>query len=552
MTHRRDFWLITLLTLGAFALRMADLTARSMWIDESFTLLRVNGTWAEMIANIVWRQGIFTIDLNPPLYFALLKAWSIFAGLSEFALKSFSAFWAVLVVPLTFVLARDLFGRRTALIAAVLALLCPAYQWYAAELRMYSMMACLGAASTIFVFRAAKGSRAALAGWLVVTVLSVFTHFSFISLAIAQMLMLLLAALPKLNQMIRRRSFWAGAAIALAGIAAVAVLGNATIERGMQLAQLAINLPSWRGTPVAVFVNEIIGATIFGLNAGDPAGGLLNALFLLLAVLGVALPLNRRALRSRIGLLIIVVLPVAFWLVLSVLLSNQASYRYVIFIVPVLHVLMAHGVIAMAGEMKPARWPRLALAGVALAAVVVASLHGMAYAFTRTPSFQDDWRAFGNHIRQNWQPGDALVINLNTPEAIMPYVLRDAPVPVIPIRSWIDADAQVDYREEIKKYARIWYANTGGDGGYQNGPAQDVLSPYLLKSRTAYPARTTAIELLEYDINPQVMPTLPASATAVGRCAGERHGHRGFRLFTRQPLPPQHQLHAVFVLAARR
>ena len=114
MTFRRELWLIALLTLIAFALRMADLTARSLWLDESFTLLRIQGAWAEMFVNTVWRQGILTTDLNPPLYFALLKVWASFAGLSEFALKSFSAFWAVIVVPLTFVLARSLFGRRVA------------------------------------------------------------------------------------------------------------------------------------------------------------------------------------------------------------------------------------------------------------------------------------------------------------------------------------------------------------------------------------------------------------------------------------------------------
>lgn len=533
MIRRRDLWLITLLTLIAFALRMADLTARSLWLDESFTVLRVNGTWAEMFANTVWRQGIFTTDLNPPLYFALLKAWAMFAGASEFALKSFSAFWAVLVVPLTFVLARNLFGRRAAIIATILALLCPAYQWYAAELRMYTMMAAFGALSTILVFRAAKGNRVAFAGWFVVTALSLFTHFSFISLLLAQALVLLMGLLPSLRTVIRRRSFWIGFAAVVAGVIAIAILGNATIARGIQLAQIAINDPSGRGTPALAFINEIIGATVFGLNAGDPTAGWLNALFALLAVFGVALPLSKKRLPARIGLAIIVALPIAFWLVLSLLLENQASFRYVVFIVPALHVLMAHGVIAIAGEIKPLRWPRLAVAGVTLAALLIASLHGLSYAFTRTPTFQDDWRGFGNHLRQRWRAGDALVINLNTPEAVMPYVLRDAPVPVIPIRSWIDYP--VDYRKEIQKYSRIWYANTGGDGGYQNAPAQSVLSPYLLKSRTPYPARTTTIELLEYDIHPQVMATLPATATAVNDAPASSTAIAGFSISPGNP-----------------
>lgn len=533
MSSRRDLWLVTLLTLAAFALRMADLTARSLWLDESFTLLRVNGPWAEMIANTVWRQGIFTTDLNPPLYFALLKAWGMFAGLSEFAIKSFSAFWAVLVVPLTYVLARNVFGRRVAFLAAVLALLSPAYQWYAAELRMYSMMAALGALSTWLVFKAGKGSRVALAGWLAVTALSLFTHFSFISLALAQVLVLLMALLPRLRFAMRRRGFWLGAAAVLAGVMLIVILGNATLARGVQLAQLALSNPSGRGTPVIGFLNEIIGATVFGLNAGDPLGGWLIAAFALLVVMGIALPFSRRFLRARISLAVILAVPILFWLAVSMLLENQASFRYVVFIVPALQVLMAQGVVALAGEMRPARWPRLVVAGGALAVLLVASLHGLSYAFTRTPTFQDDWRSFGNHIRQNWQAGDALVINLNTPEAVMPYVLRDAPVPVIPIRNWLDYP--VDLKQEIEQYNRIWYANTGGDGGYQNGPAQSILSPYLLKKRNAYPARTTTIELLQYDVHPQVMATLPASATAVNDVPASGTAIAGFDIAPGNP-----------------
>ncbi len=526
MTFRRELWLIALLTLIAFALRMADLTARSLWLDESFTLLRIQGAWAEMFANTVWRQGILTTDLNPPLYFALLKVWASFAGLSEFALKSFSAFWAVIVVPLTFVLARSLFGRRVAMLAAVLALLCPAYQWYAAELRMYTMMAALGALSTLLVFRAAKGRGGALAGWLVVTALALFTHFSFISLALAQAVILLMALLPKLRAMMRRRAFWLGLALVGAGVAGVAILGNATLQRGVQLAQLALSNPSGRGTPALGFVNEIIGATVFGMNAGDPTGSWLNALFASLVAMGVVLPLSRRFLPARIGLAVIVVLPVAFWLVLSLLLENQASFRYVIFIVPALHGLMAQGVVALAGALRPARWPRMAVAGLALIALLAASLHGLGYAFARTPTFQDDWRAFGDYLRQSWRAGDALVLNLNTPEAVMPYVIGDAPLPIIPIRDWIEKP--VDLQKEIARFSRIWYANIGGNGGYPNAPAQNVLSPYLLKSRIAFPARTTAIELLQYDIHPQVLAAVPATAAVASDAPADGTAIAGF------------------------
>jgi 4-amino-4-deoxy-L-arabinose transferase-like glycosyltransferase len=530
-TPRRQLWLVALLTLAAFALRLTDLTARSLWLDESFSVLRAQGTWAEMVANVVWRQGIFTTDLNPPLYFALLKAWVALAGLTDFTLKLFSAFWAVLIVPLTYVLARRFFGSWAGVLAALFALLCPAYQWYAAEVRMYSMMACLGAASVYALFKACSppqrgGTRGVgrlrwLAIWLIGTTLALFTHFSFIALILTQAVFLLIWALPRVRRLFASPRAWLGVIIGLAVVVVGAfVLGGPTLMRMTDLASQALTGPSGRGVAVAGFLQEILGAALFGLNAADPTGGLLLWVMALLALVGVILPLNRIKASERLLLTLVIVVPIAFWVGLSFLLQNSPSVRYVIYIFPALHVLVARGVLLLFGAIgspRPAlRWAGPVTGCVALLAIIGSSLHGMVMAFTRTPTFQDDWRGMAGYLRQNWQPGDAVLINLNTPEAVLPLYWRDLPLDILTAQEQVmDRPGEVVRGDIEPKYRRVWFANTGGDGGYQNAESQAALSPYVMGRRASFPARTTTLELIEYDVHAEIADTLPKTATAV-------------------------------------
>src|SRR5574340_784085 len=107
-TSRRDLWIMVALTFAGTVLRLADLTGRSMWLDEGITLSRLAGSWQQTLGNIVILQGFTTIDLHPPLYFVVVKLWCFVAGDTEYALKLISAFASILLIPATYVLARRL------------------------------------------------------------------------------------------------------------------------------------------------------------------------------------------------------------------------------------------------------------------------------------------------------------------------------------------------------------------------------------------------------------------------------------------------------------
>ena len=153
-------WAVVALTLVAAAIRFADTTSRTYWLDEGFTLYRVLGSWSDLALNRIELQGMSTTDIHPQLYFAALKLWGLAGGLSEFSLRSFSLLCAVLLVPMTYVMSRRAFGARAGLLSALLVVLSPAYQWYGWEVRMYSLTPLLAGFTTYLLVRALGGPLA--------------------------------------------------------------------------------------------------------------------------------------------------------------------------------------------------------------------------------------------------------------------------------------------------------------------------------------------------------------------------------------------------------
>ncbi|MCS7056165.1 MAG: hypothetical protein NZM18_08370, partial [Thermoflexales bacterium] len=266
-----------------------------------------------------------------------------------------------------------------------------------------------------------------------------------------------------------------------------------------------------------------------------------------LVLLGVCLPLSRRESMARLLLAVTICAPIIFWLGLSNLIENYPSFRYVIFIVPAIHVAIAHAVraalspggIAIARRLSAWRVWQQALGSSSLIAVVGSTTFGLGMTFVRSPTWQDDWRGMAHYLRQQWQPGDAIVININTPEALLPLYLRDLPAPILTVNEWAAYPVEEVRRTITERYKRVWYANTGGDNSYQNPEAQAILRPYLLRSRIAFPARTTIIELLEYDLHPRVVEVLPATASVVDSVPTDRTVIAGYEVEPGNPYHPQ-------------
>jgi 4-amino-4-deoxy-L-arabinose transferase-like glycosyltransferase len=131
--NRYRFWLPGLILI-ALALRLYQLTYHSLWFDEAMSVY-----WANQTVPRILEVGFTQVeDRLPPLYYLMLKGWTILFGRSEVGVRSLSIVFGVLLIPVVASLAAALFDRRVALSAALLTALDPFLIWYAQEARMYA------------------------------------------------------------------------------------------------------------------------------------------------------------------------------------------------------------------------------------------------------------------------------------------------------------------------------------------------------------------------------------------------------------------------------
>jgi 4-amino-4-deoxy-L-arabinose transferase-like glycosyltransferase len=135
--------------LLAAVLRLATLDVQSFWYDEAFTPVHV--LHAGLGATL--RAFVHT-ENTPPLWYLVVWAWSRVAGTGELALRLPSALAGIATVPVAWAIARELAGRRAALLAAALVAVNPLLVWYSQEARAYAFFVLFAALALLCVLRA--------------------------------------------------------------------------------------------------------------------------------------------------------------------------------------------------------------------------------------------------------------------------------------------------------------------------------------------------------------------------------------------------------------
>ena len=427
-TVRRDLWLVTLLTLGTFLLRIINLTARSLWLDEGFTLLRVTGSWADLLRNIVPYHGVITVDTNPQVYFAALKLLAGGAGTTEFSLKWLSLVAGTLCVPLIFVLARRLTSHNAALFAATLMAISPLAQWFSHELRMYTPVLCESCLSMYLLHRAmslsGRAQLTSLVGWVVCIGVAVLTHYSFGALLVMQIMYAVGWFASRRRTAPLRIRLGPLLAVVLIGWAAGMVVAVATGGTALFARLLSGAEYSFSFVPLHTIVPSIIGQTLFGMNTTDPTDAVFTWAIAAFCVAGVAAHIGLRSpMRANlIYLAICTAGPMLVWFAISFIKPNFHNVRHLMLLVPPLLVLLAALLDARAWKQawvligKPTALPYLQpVTTVISMCLVAANVYGLSATFQSTPDWQDDWRSLTQYIRTHWQPGDGLLENAGTP-----------------------------------------------------------------------------------------------------------------------------------------
>lgn len=155
----------------ALLLRLWELGAHSLWLDELFTAFAANRSGPAEV-RLVLRN-----DVHPPGYYTLMWAWVVFAGSSDIVLRLPSVIAGTLSVPLLAAVANQLFSRAAAPIAAWLLAVAPFAIQLSREARANSvfMMLALAATAVLLACRSRTDPRLCVA-YGVLTAALAWTH----------------------------------------------------------------------------------------------------------------------------------------------------------------------------------------------------------------------------------------------------------------------------------------------------------------------------------------------------------------------------------------
>ncbi len=386
------FWL-GLILLTALALRLYRLGVESLWYDETVSVFLAQ---QDLVTLTRHTAG----DIHPPLYYYLLHFWGALAGWSEFAMAFVSLFFGVLLIALTYRVACAWFDHRIALIAAFLVAISPYNLWYAQEVRMYTLGATLGLASTYFFVRLLKQFQPRLVSrdliaYAVISALGLYTLYYFAFLLVFQNLV---AAIQWVRQTRQRRLNFEFRTWFVSQLA-TPILFAPWLPTALRQA-FDPPVPPWRTfTDWSTVIVEAFTALTLGQSV-EP-GIVAPILIGVVVVLGIAFWQNRE--RSKLVFLLgYTLVPLTIIVGLS-LWKPLYHVRYVFLYAPAFYILLAIGL----ATLRRVRF----VFPVMLTVLTLASAYSISNFWFDPRYADDDLRGATQYLAAHWRPGDAVLID---------------------------------------------------------------------------------------------------------------------------------------------
>ncbi len=384
MRHKN--WLFPGVLILAGVLRIIALESRGIWYDDAFSIflsrqplnLIVSGTAA---------------DTMPPLYYFLLHAWMAL-GQDVAYLRLLNVLLSLGIVGLAYALMRRLFGEKEAILTALFVAVSPMQIYHAQELRMYALMtlAILGYVwFFVSIYRDEGREERAWGNWAGLVICGALAMYS-------QNLSAFSLIVPDVYLLLRRKWRLLGRlAAAQLGIGLIFLPWLVTLPGQIAKIQNAF----WTPRPGIV---EIIQAVLtFHTNLPLPNGLMYAAVLVSLWVVFVTAWeywKNRWWDTSTQILAALVVLPPALMFAVSYLMRPVFVPR----------AFLISGIAYLGLFARVAAHARVKAAGYFSAGMVVvlalASLPSQ-YTFQEFP--RSDYRGAMAFLRENLQPGDAVV-----------------------------------------------------------------------------------------------------------------------------------------------
>ncbi|MAU11477.1 MAG: hypothetical protein CL607_16765 [Anaerolineaceae bacterium] len=164
----------------AFFLRFYNLGAQSYWQDEIIMVNITTSGFSEIVDQT-------TQNARPPLYVVASSIWASIFGTSEVATRSLPMIFSVLATAVFFILVRDWYDEKTAIIATLFMALSTFQIHHGQNHRYYALVVLNATASTLFFFRAIKnGHWRDFILWILLGTATFYSHTYGIFLYVAQ------------------------------------------------------------------------------------------------------------------------------------------------------------------------------------------------------------------------------------------------------------------------------------------------------------------------------------------------------------------------------
>lgn len=137
MLRRNRILLAFIVLLGA-ALRFLLIGAKTVWLDEAFSIWVANHN--------VWEGWgwLIKVDQHPPLYYSLLSVWQALFGDEQGVVRAFSALASTATLPFMYLATKRITRDEiTALLATLILAVAPFHVRFAQEVRMYALLTLL-------------------------------------------------------------------------------------------------------------------------------------------------------------------------------------------------------------------------------------------------------------------------------------------------------------------------------------------------------------------------------------------------------------------------
>jgi len=187
MSKKIPLFLILVLVIVILAayLRIYRIDSKDVWLDEANTVLISSSALPEIVSRL-------KLDSSPPFFYLLLHYWMKIFGQGEFAIRTLSAIFGILLVCVLFFVGRRLFTTKVGVYSALIAAISPIQVMYSQEVRMYSLLPLTSILSMYFFIRFIQEKKRMHIFWYVIsTIACLYTHNYGIFLLPAQALILL-------------------------------------------------------------------------------------------------------------------------------------------------------------------------------------------------------------------------------------------------------------------------------------------------------------------------------------------------------------------------